>query len=156
MTSFTLLLLVNIVLPVEFFFKHVGYSLSVFRETCEKFFLAADFKTEEAEPCLSEFLTSFDYKSFAKNKTCFTNPENTRCIDLLITNSAGSFQKSTEVASGLCDFHKTIVAICKTYFQKYKPKEILYRNVLRLRFQSIKRYKSFEQVFLEVTGKKGM
>ena len=54
-----------------------------------------------------------------------------------------------------------IVAVCKTSFQKSKPKKILYRNyknfdinifkkVLRLKPQSIKSYESFEQVFLEV------
>ena len=54
-----------------------------------------------------------------------------------------------------------IVTVCKAFFQKPKPKEILYRNhknfdistfknVLRLKLQFIKSYKSFEQVFFEV------
>ena len=81
--------------------------------------------------------------------------------DLFITNSIGSFHKTTAVASGLSDSHKMIVAVCKTSFQKSKPKEILYRNykmfnintfknVLRLKLQSIKSNECFEQVFLEV------
>ena len=39
-----------------------------------------------------------------------------------------SFQNTTTLASGLSDFHKMIVTVCKTSFQKPKPKEIVYRN----------------------------
>ena len=77
---------------------------------------------------MSEFLTSFDSKSLVKDKTCFKNTENPRCIDLFITHGIGSFQKTAAVASGLSDFHKMIVAVCKTSFQKLKPKEIVYRK----------------------------
>ena len=75
-----------------------------------------------------------------------------------ITNNIGSFHKTTTVAIG---FHKMIVTVCKTSFQKFKPKEILHKNnksfdinisksVLRLKIQFIKSCKSFEQVFFEV------
>ena len=77
------------------------------------------------------------------------------------TNSIGSFQKTTAVASGSSGFHKMIVTPCKPYFRKSNPKEILYRNyknfdidtfknVLRLKLQSIKSCEIFEQVILEV------
>ena len=66
--------------PVEYFFKRVGYTLDIYREAYENFFLAGDFNTEETEPCLSEFLTSYDSKSLVKHKTCFKNTENPRCI----------------------------------------------------------------------------
>ena len=57
-----------------------------------------------------------------------------------------------------------IVTVCKTSFQKSNSKEIFYRNyknfdintfknVLRLKLQSIKSYESFEQVYLEVLNK---
>ena len=96
-------------------------------------------------------------RSLVNDETCFKNPENPRSIDLFITNSIGSFQKTTTVASGKSDFHKMIVTVCKASFQKCKPKEILYRNykvfdistckkVLRLQLQSIKSYKSFELI----------
>ena len=55
--------------PVEYFFKHVGYALDIYRLTYEKFFLAGDFNTVETEPCFSEFLTSYDSKSLVKDKT---------------------------------------------------------------------------------------
>ena len=83
---------------------------------------------EETEPCLSELLTKYDSKSLVKDKTCFKNPENPRCIDLFITNSNGSFQKTIAAASVLSDFQRMIVTVCKASLQKSKPKEILYRN----------------------------
>ena len=57
-----------------------------------------------------------------------------------------------------------ILTVCKTSFQKSKRKEILYRscknfeinkfkNVLRLKLQSIKNYEYFEQVFLIIFNK---
>ena len=58
------------------FFKNLGYALDICKQTYEKFFLSDDLNTEEAEPCLSEFLTSFDSKSLVKDKTCFKNTEN--------------------------------------------------------------------------------
>ena len=86
------------------FFLNLGYALDICKQTYEKFFLSDDLNTEEAEPCLSEFLTSFDSKSLVKDKTCFKNTENPpRCIDLFITYGIGSFQKTAAVASGLSD-----------------------------------------------------
>ena len=77
---------------------------------------------------LSEFSTKYDFKSSVKDKISFKNPENPRFIDLFITNSICSFQKTTVVASGLSNFHEMIVTVCKASFQKSKPKETLYRN----------------------------
>ena len=206
--------------PVEYFFNSVGYDLDICRLTYEKFFLADDFNTVQTEPCLSEFLTSYDSKILyvkifslclfsvhntislsrheqvclmrlcferyfshhreillpssisrnvaslnilvhdvinllcyskilVKDKTYFKNP------DLFITNSIGSFQKTTAVSSGLFGFHKMIVTVCESSVQKSNSKEFFYRNyknfnvnrfknVLRLKLQSIKFYESFE------------
>ena len=150
--------------PVEYFFKHVGYALDAYGQTHKKFSLGGDFNAEKKEPCWTEFLTKYDSKSLAEDKTCFKNSENPRCIDLFITNNIGSFQKTTAVASGLSDFHTMIVTVCKASFQQLKPNKIIYRNYknfdlstfkngLRLKLQSIKSYESFEQVFLEALNK---
>ena len=119
---------------------------------------------EDTEPVLSEFLTNYDCKNLVKDKTCFKNPEYPRCIDFFITNSIMSFQNTTAVATGLSDFHKMIVTVCKNSFPKSKPKEIIYRNYknfdtdafqceLKLKLQSINNYETFESVFLSVLNK---
>ena len=75
-----------------------------------------------------------------KDKTCFKNPENPRCIDLFITNSSGSFQNTTTVVNSLSDAHKMIVTVCKNYFQKSKPKEIVYRNYKNFDINTFKKH----------------
>ena len=101
-----------------------------------------------------------------KQKTCFKNIDNPRCIDLFITNCCRSFQNTTTVSTGLSDFHDMIVTVLKTTVPKAKPKVVHYRdykkftdenfrNELRQRLsnQTITNYKMFEVVFLEVLNK---
>ena len=113
---------------------------------CEKFLIAADFHTDETEPCLSKFLSNYDSNNLVKDKTCFEN--------------SGSFQNTTTVVNGSSDVHKMIVTVCKYSFQKPKAKEIVYRdyknfdintfkNFWRLKLENIKNYQPLEQVFLE-------
>ena len=111
-------------LSVEHFFKNVGFALDTYRQTYDKFFLAGGFNMEDTEPVLSEFLTNYDCKNLVKDKTCFKNPEYPRCIDLFITNSIMSFQNTTAVATGLSDFHKMIVTVCKNSFPNLSPKKL--------------------------------
>ena len=70
-----------------------------------------------------------------KGPTCFKNPERPTSIDVMLTNSYRSFQNSCAIETGLSDFHKMIVTILKTYFQKKEPKIIQYRD-----------YKNFSEV----------
>ena len=115
---------------VKCFFKHVGFALDTYRQPQKKFLCPGDFNTEDTEPVLSEFLANYVCNNLFKDKTCFKNPENLRCIDLFITNSTMSF-KNTTTATGLPDFHKMIVTVCKISFPKSKPKEIVYRNYMK-------------------------
>ena len=46
----------------------------------------------------------------------------------MLTNSHISFQNSSAIETGLSDFHKMIVTILKTCFQKKEPKIIQYRD----------------------------
>ena len=66
-----------------------------------------------------------------------------------------NLQNTTAVLSDSSDFQNMTVTVCETSFQKPKPKEILYRNykhfdidtfknILRLKLQSIKSYNFFE------------
>ena len=73
---------------------------------------------------MSEFLIKNDAKNLVREKTCFKNHVNPSCIDLSITNSSLRFQNTTTFASGLSDFHKMILTVLKTTFQKVKAKEM--------------------------------
>ena len=81
---------------------------------------------------------------------------------LFITNSSSSFQNTKAISTGLSDFHKMVITVLKQTFQRYSPKELVYRdykNSDRLALkrepeeklnQQINEYKHFEQTFLEV------
>ena len=91
---------------------------------------------------MSEFLTSCDSKSLVKDKTCFKSPENPRCIYHFIILSISNFHKTTAVASGLSDFRKKIVTVCKTSFHKSKSEDIVCRDYKNFDINTFK--KSFE------------
>ena len=145
----------------EYFLKHVNYALDTYRQIYKKFILAGDFNLHETDPIMSEFLIKNDAKNLVREKTCFKNYVNPSCIDLFITNSSLSFQNTTTFASDLSDFHKMILTVLKTTFQKVKAKEIVYRNFkqfdmnkfkndIREKLRSANNYETFESEFLNV------
>ena len=87
-----------------------------------------DFNSEPNEPAISDFCEIHNTKNIIKEKTCFKNPENPTCIDLILTNRPRSFQDSTVVETGLSDFHKMRVTVMKMYHCKQRPSVITYRK----------------------------
>ena len=59
---------------------------------------------------------------------CYKNPANPSCIDLILTTLPRSFQNSSVLETGLSDFHKMIVTVLKTTFQRLPPKIRNYRD----------------------------
>ena len=53
---------------------------------------------------------------------------NPSCIDLIVTNSLNSLQKTSTFCTGLSNFHKLVVTVLKTSFRKTASKEIHYRD----------------------------
>ena len=79
--------------------------------------------------CMESFC---DLKSQIKDPTCFKNPENPSCIDLILTSNPCNFQTSCVIETGLSDLHKMTVIVMKNTFQKLKPKIMLYRDYIKL------------------------
>ena len=77
---------------------------------------------------MESFCELYRFKILSKDSTCFKNPENPSCIDLILTNSPYSFQNSGVIETGLLDFHKMIVSVLKITFQKLKPRIVQYRD----------------------------
>ena len=63
-----------------------------------------------------------------KEPTCYKNPENSSCIDILLTNCPRSFHNTCLYETGLSDFHKLVVIFMRTSFEPLPPKIIKYRN----------------------------
>ena len=72
------------------------------------------------------FCETYKLRNLVKHPTCFKNPENPSCIDLLLTNKPLNFQITTLIETRLSDFHKMIVAVMKMDFSKMKPRVIRY------------------------------
>ena len=67
-------------------------------------------------------------ENFIKKPTCSENLENSKSIDLILTNRATSFCNSDTLETGLLDFFKLSVTVLKTFLKKESPKVISYRN----------------------------
>ena len=94
----------------------------------ENIILLGDFNVEVEEKNVSEFMSVYSLRNLVKQKTCFKNPENASCIDLIVTNSPQSFQNSNVFETGLSDFQKLTTTVLKQYFPKLKPKVVNYKN----------------------------
>ena len=87
-----------------------------------------DFNAEPADTVVSDFCEIYNLKNIIREKTCFKNPNNPSCIDLIITNRPKSFQNSMVIETGLSDFHKMCITVMKMYYSKQKPTIIHYRK----------------------------
>ena len=87
-----------------------------------------DFNTEVAQTSMKVFCDPYEFKNLIKDATCYKNPENPSCIDLILTNNPNSFQNSGVIETGLSDFHKMTVTVMKTTFEKLKPNIIHCRD----------------------------
>ena len=77
---------------------------------------------------MKDVCNSYGFKSLIKVPTCFKNPENPSCIGLILTSNTLRFQNPGVIETGLSDFHKMIVKVMKTTYQKLDPKIIHYRD----------------------------
>ena len=82
---------------------------------------------------MPEFLNMYSLKNLVSQKTCFKNPENPSCIDLILTNCSRSFQNTGVFETGLSDFHKLTFTVLKQYYPKQKPKVVFYRKYKNFR-----------------------
>ena len=67
-----------------------------------------------------------------KKPTCFKNPANPKCIDLIIINKPGMFQNVKTYETGLSDFHKLVVYVMKLSYKKTPPRTIKYTDYKNL------------------------
>ena len=113
----------------------MGKNLDHYAPLYDNFILLGDFNSEVTDDAMLEFCEIFNLKNLVKTPTCYKNPENPSCIDLILTNRIKSFQDTTVIETGLSDFHKLTITVLKTFFRKQPPTIISYRN-----------YKTFSQL----------
>ena len=87
-----------------------------------------DFNVDVKEVSLHLFYNQYKLKSLNKDPTCYKNIDNPSSIDLLLTNSAKSFESSCTIETGFSDFHKLVVAVLNEKHERIPPKVIQYRD----------------------------
>ena len=94
----------------------------------ENILIIGDFNSEFSEEAMNEFCCLYNLKTLIHKPTCFKNPDNPSCIDLILTNRSRSFQSTSIIDTYLSDFHRLTVTVMKMNFIKQTPKILYYRN----------------------------
>ena len=68
--------------------------------------ILVDFNACAEDDILDTFCKSYSFNSLIKQPSCFKNPENLNCIDLILTNKPHSFQTKCVIETELSDFHR--------------------------------------------------
>ena len=99
-----------------------------------------DFNAEESNNSVKDFCDVYGFTHLIKESTSYKNPNNPKCIDLMLTNKNCNFQNFRAIETGLSDFHKMIVSLIKCYLGKAEPNVIFhrdYKNVSSESFRSL-------------------
>ena len=113
------------------FFEELATSLSKAILKSENRVIMGDFNINMKSKSLGydkldEFCDQFNPTNVIKSKTCFTKNHKS-LIDLFLTNTHSSFQKTHVSKAGLSDYHE-LITFFKTIFSRLRPKVLSYRN----------------------------
>ena len=122
-------------------------SLDLYSTKYSNILVIGDFNEQFNAPLLKIFCESYNLASLVKTPTCFKNPDNPSCIDLMLTNAPKSFQNSCTIETGLSDFHKMTITVMKTKYEKLPPKVIKYRDYKNFSNEN------FREAFIEELSK---
>jgi len=75
-----------------------------------------------------QFLENYNLKNLVKEPTCYKNPQNPSCIDLILTNKSNNFKNTTTFDLGLSDFHKMVITSFRFQYKPGAPKVTYYRS----------------------------
>ena len=70
----------------------ISKSLDIYSTKYENILILGDFNACVGGEPLDTFCKSYCFTTLIKQPTCFKNPENPSCIDLILTNKPRSFQ----------------------------------------------------------------
>ena len=106
----------------------ISKALDTYSTKYENILIVGDFNACVGDEPLDTFCKFYCFTSLIKQPTCFENPENPSCIDLILTNKPRSFQTKYVIETGLSDFHRVTISVLKIHFRKLPPKIINYRD----------------------------
>ena len=107
----------------NFFLGEITKALDYYSRSYSNIFIIGDFNSTISERPLISFINNMSLKSLIHDPTCFKSDAG-RCIDLILTNRPGYFQKSQSFETGISDHHHLVYTMLKTKFQKCSPKHV--------------------------------
>ena len=105
---------------IKYHLKELAKGIQIYSNNYHGILLMSDFIAKVSETSFSSFCELYEVKSIINQSTCYKNSTNPLCIDLFLTNSPNSFQRSTVVETSITDFDKCIVTVMKPYPSKRK------------------------------------
>ena len=99
--------------------------LDLYSSKHEKVLILGDFNAGIEEKHMKYFSDNYNLKSLMKQPTCYKNPDNPTCIDLMLTNAP---QGICVLETGLSDFHLITLATMRKSFKKLQLRIINYRS----------------------------
>ena len=77
---------------------------------------------------MKAFSDNYNLTSLIKQPTCYKNPNNPTCIDLILSDTPRSFQSTCVIETGLSDFNLMTLTVMKKSFRKFHPRLINYMS----------------------------
>ena len=102
------------------YLEYISKEIDSHSSKCDNFLRLADFNSEPTEEALKSFCQIFNFKNLLDKPTCYKNPNNPSCVNLIIANKPRSFQNSCTFETGPSDFHKMTLTVLKSSFAKQK------------------------------------
>ena len=87
--------------------------------------LIGDLDAQPTEAAVSDFCEINYLKHLIKDKTCFKNPTEPTCIDLIVTNRPKCFQDTAVFETGYQIFLRWVL-VMNMYYTKQKPSIVHY------------------------------
>ena len=93
----------------------ISESLDLLSSDYEKMIFWGDFNVTDDEHHMKSFCENYDLKNLIRQPTCYKNPANPACKDLILTNVPRSFQGTCLVETGLSNFHLMTLTIMRKF-----------------------------------------
>ena len=114
--------------PHKHLLKHhlfqIESEINFYSKTSENLIILGDFNAEISDFNMESFCTINNFKWIIKETTCYKNPDNPTCIDLILTNWPKNFQESSTLETGLSDFHKMVLTVFKSEAPNLTPRVV--------------------------------
>ena len=104
--------------------RHDGLSkyLDLYSSQHESVVLSGHFNVGIHEKHMKSFCDNYNLRSLIKLATCYKNPYNTTCIDLILKNLPRKFYNTCVLETGLSDIHLIALTTMRKSFKKSHPK----------------------------------